>query len=926
MDDHYRDLNDFLRKHKASKDDIITHTRIGNIGSVSEKEGKIKSVFPGKYSIPDDKLDIFYKLYNRHVFINKNHEYLTEKQRTDGKGPLLIDLDFRFDPSVTERLYDDSHITDLCDKYTDIMQKYLLFDDGDTIPCFVFQKPNVNTSDPKKTKDGLHILFGIQIDHTLQRMIRGDIIKEIDDVFEELPLTNDYEGVLDEGISKGDTNWQVYGSRKPDNEAYELIRHVDYIYNASAEDFQYNNKNLSTAKSIELLKCVSARQVHPVVAKIDDEYKELYDKLKPSKKKLKLVSKKRPRNAFTMHGIEDTIGNVNDIEGITAVIKELFDTLTDENYKLKEVHQYTMALPAKYYESYNEWIRVGWALHNCDYKLFWTWMLFSAKSDKFSFDDVPKYFDMWNEFKDEGVTERSIMYWLQADNPEEYYKIRDQTVEHFMFLSVKNKGAEWSVATVIYQLWKNRYRCASIKYGIWYEYKDNRWVQLECGGSLRNNISKILARKYGNISSNFIECTNKDELSEKEYEEKKAVAAKMSDLCVYLQKTQFKNNVLKEAATIFYEEDPHFMNRLDSKKHLIGFKNGVFDFEKKEFRRGLPEDYISLSTKMKYIPIDRTNEKHVTIIQEINDFMASLFPDENIRKYMWEHLASVLIGGNKPQTFNIYNGSGRNGKSKLVELMTLIFGEYKGVVPITLVTSSRQSIGGLSPEVAQLKGKRYAVMQEPKKGDRLNDGIMKELTGEDPIQARALYQDAMTFVPQFKLVVSTNNLFDIGTNDDGTWRRIRKVDFESKFVDNPNPTEESPFEFKIDRDIDRRFAEWKYVFMSMLIEIACETDGNVTDCPRVKEASEDYRKSQNYMAEFMGEKIRKGTETSRIKKTELYEEFKQWYQINYGKNVPKGREIYDQMDKKYGKYKNGWQGYVIIYEEDEVEEIEDDSD
>ena len=195
-----------------------------------------------------------------------------------------------------------------------------------------------------------------------------------------------------------------------------------------------------------------------------------------------------------------------------------------------------MALPCKYYDNYNEWLRVGWALINCNYKMFWTWILFSSKSDKFSFDDVPKYFEMWNNFKSEGFTESSIMYWAMKDNPDEYYKIRDQTVEHFMFISAKSK-AEWDVGNVIYQLWKNKYRCASIKFGLWYEYKNHRWVEMDSGCSLRNNISKVLARKYGSMSTRFIDSSNKEELTDDEHAERKGFAAKMSELCVHLKKT-----------------------------------------------------------------------------------------------------------------------------------------------------------------------------------------------------------------------------------------------------------------------------------------------------------------------------------------------------------------------------------------------------
>ena len=118
------------------------------------------------------------------------------------------------------------------------------------------------------------------------------------------------------------------------------------------------------------------------------------------------------------------------------------------------------------------------------------------------------------------------------------------------------------------------------------------------------------------------------------------------------------------------------------------------------------------------------------------------------------------VGTALNQTFNNYLGGGRNGKSVLVSLMSKTLGEYKGELPLTaVVTQRRVGVGGLSPEILKLKGKRYAVMQEPTKGVKLNEGIMKELTGGDTIQARGLYSESEVFEPQFNLVVCTNNLF-----------------------------------------------------------------------------------------------------------------------------------------------------------------------
>ena len=106
---------------------------------------------------------------------------------------------------------------------------------------------------------------------------------------------------------------------------------------------------------------------------------------------------------------------------------------------------------------------------------------------------------------------------------------------------------------------------------------------------------------------------------------------------------------------------------------------------------------------------------------------------------------------------------------------------------LPIVTPKRTSVGGLAPEIAALKGARYVMMQEPKKGDVMNEGILKQLvSGLDAITARIPYHESpVNFYPQFKLGVCTNTLLEIHAQDHGTWRRIRVVPFMSLFTENP---------------------------------------------------------------------------------------------------------------------------------------------
>ena len=219
-------------------------------------------------------------------------------------------------------------------------------------------------------------------------------------------------------------------------------------------------------------------------------------------------------------------------------------------------------------------------------------------------------------------------------------------------------------------------------------------------------------------------------------------------------------------------------------------------------------------------------------------------------------------------------------------------------------------------------------MQEPSKGDRLNDGVLKSLTGGDMVQANPKYMDPIEFMPQFKLIVCTNNLFEVPTNDDGTWRRIRLCNFVSKFVEKPSE-DKTKFEFQVDYEIDKKFNDWKEVMMAKLVEIASRTQGKVMDCEIVMEASNSYRRDQDYLMQFIKAKLIEKTEEEmegsqgmrKIQQRELSNEFKSWYEENHGKSVPKTKELVGFLEKNYG---DKWMyRFKILYEYGDDEDDEE---
>jgi len=958
-------LVDFLRKHQIKKDDNeqkqSTNTRIA--------DAKL-SIYGGNYHIPDDKYEQFLNLYYRDVLSKNGNEYFTEVQLDE--GPIVVDLDLKYGMEIKERQHTNDHIQDLVECLLDIIKDIYQLDDESKIPVYVLEKTKINILAEKKiVKDGIHMIIGVNADKTVRRMFRERAIKKVAEIWADLPITNvnGWDDVFDEGVSSGHTNWQLFGSRKPNHEAYQLTYIYEAKYDPSDGEISMPRLSLRAFNIADNIQSLSVRYRNHPTFLLKSSFIEEYNQYKNFRggNLVSNVKTKPTNNNFTDFELSDInsyvskITNANELE---FVLNMFLDKITTNDYELKEAFLYTMTLPEQYYVtpgSFDKWIRVGWVLKHISNKLLIVWIAFSAQDKNFNYADIPELCNKWKKFdgsKQQGLQKRSLMYWSKQDANEKYKKVHEESVDYFleqtisgtgMSVNVGNNkkqkalGGDFDIARVLYQMYKDRFVCTSVKSNTWYEFKKHRWVEIDSGTTLRKLISTELREIYNkkavgslnrimnlanNVPSVNVDTDENNNMTEEE-EKKKTKQNRTTyilEICARLSRTSDKKNIMTEAKELFY--DGTFMNKLDTNPYLLCFKNGVVDFKEKCYRDGRPEDFISMSTNINYKPLDFINDKE--IIDSCTDFLHKLFPEKELFDYMYDHLASTLIGTSSNQTFNMYIGKGRNGKSALVTLMGKVLGEYQCVVPSTMITEGRAKVGSVSPEVLQLKGKRYGVIQEPSKDEKINEGVMKQLTsGNDAIQARGLYKsEATTFIPQMKLVLCSNYMMKVGSNDYGTWRRIRVVPYKSKFDENPVSNDpENPYQYKLDPKIDENFDNWKEIFASMLVQRVFETNGIVKDCPIVLAASNEYRASQDYISEYIRDKIVKDP-NGKIKKTALNIDFSSWYMETYGnRGTPSPKDVHEYMDKQFGTQKNqAWTGVRIRYNERDDLNIPEDED
>jgi phage/plasmid-associated DNA primase len=161
--------------------------------------------------------------------------------------------------------------------------------------------------------------------------------------------------------------------------------------------------------------------------------------------------------------------------------------------------------------------------------------------------------------------------------------------------------------------------------------------------------------------------------------------------------------------------------------------------------------------------------------------------------------------------------------------------------------------------------------------------------------------------------MTTNELPEIKSIDGGTWRRIRVVDFMSKFVENPDPS--NPYEFKLDTTLKDKISQWAPAFVSYLIHIYTtmyDIPNKDPEPAEVRASTDQYRKEQDLYREFYDTCFEISNEKKDgIKKRELYPIFKDWFKKDHGNEpAPKSKAVIEYFDKVLKlKYSNTY-GYI----------------
>ena len=872
----------FLQSRYAQKDDqghsIFTHTSLG------EPKG---SFFIEPQDVPE-----LHRLIIDSVYTQKKPVYLSEKPIS--VKIITIDIDLKYPLDISTRQHSEKHILELLRLYTEAIQLYLAVPPGEPIDAYVFQRTGPY-SDRGNMKDGIHIMYpGLRCHTDIQHLIRSYVLKHSDRWIKNpecgvLPVKNANDDIIDLSVIARN-NWLLYSCTKPGRLPYLL----EGIYRTDAGGaFE---KILPVVDHLEFINLLSIhRNEQPEIGIRPDQAHLLQEVNKPKPRIFK------PKNQVDL------------AKGLKATVEdEGRKNISEDAKKLVKLLGRWRA------EDYHTWLEVGWCLYNINSGLKDTWIEFSRQSDKYVEGDCER----WHTFEKGNLNIGSLHRWARNDDADPkkgtYNQVRSEMLQSCIIHSLG--GATQDVARVVYEMFKHQYVCVDAKGKKWAEFANHSWKITEEGISLKKKLGKEVLDEYISLVTEFhtkTKATEDEDLRENYQQRAKALSEityKLRDIC-------FKEKLMKEAILLFH--DSTFEESLDMNPYLLGMSNGIYDLKQGVFRDGRPEDRVSLCTNIDFPDVDEIDVQHelsdVPEIEAIFTFMKQVMPDPGRRRYFWMSLASYLKGLNSEERFHLWDGAGGNGKSKILELFEAALGDYCFKLPINLLTQKRGQSGAATPELSLAGSKRFGSFQEPDEGARINVGLLKELSGNDKLYTRKLYGEATIMKPMFSLVLLCNHIPKAPADDEGTWRRLVRMKFESDFVD-PSITNLGKNQFHKNIYLSQEFPKWAPYFFAILTEFykIYAKDGLVMP-DIVKMDTNLYRKDCDGSAVFVEDFLERA-EGANLQLEEAYSNYADWFAGEFNEKAPSRREFKTYMDKKLKvKYstngKPGWAGFRIKHVE-----------
>jgi putative DNA primase/helicase len=280
-------------------------------------------------------------------------------------------------------------------------------------------------------------------------------------------------------------------------------------------------------------------------------------------------------------------------------------------------------------------------------------------------------------------------------------------------------------------------------------------------------------------------------------------------------------------------------------------------------------------------------------------FLTEIFGgDKELIRYIQKAVGYSLTGLTQEHCAFFLYGTGRNGKSTFLDIITEMLGDHAvNIQPETIML--KQTSGGPTSDIARLKGARLVTTSEPNEGARINEGLLKQLTGGDKVTAALKYENEFEYTPEFKLWMCTNHRPFIRGTDVGIWSRIHLIPFG---VQIPEEKMDRQLKFKLRKELPGILA---WAVDGCLL---WQREG-LRPPESVMAAGREYKTEMDVLASFLDECCDEGGE---VAAGELFRAYTGWAQQGNEYQMS-GTKFGREMVKRYPKRRSGAWYYTGVH-------------
>lgn len=317
--------------------------------------------------------------------------------------------------------------------------------------------------------------------------------------------------------------------------------------------------------------------------------------------------------------------------------------------------------------------------------------------------------------------------------------------------------------------------------------------------------------------------------------------AEFFKFCAISQRAVMVRNMVSLA-----QSDPRVvvgMTDLDKLTHLLGVGNGVVDLHTGKL---LPPDQAYRVTTITAVEFDPA-AKCPLFERTVADVF---FGDADMIGFFQRLVGYSLLGKPDEDVLAIPYGSGSNGKSTVLGAIRDALGEHAKMASADTFLSSGAAggnAGAAREDVLRLRGARFVYVSEPDEGSELREGLIKSMTGGEPLPARGLYSKTTVEVaPTWVAFMPTNHRPIVKGDDHAIWRRLLPVPFTRNFDQDLTLTK--------DPDRAEKLAAEAAGILAWCVRGALAYQKNGLQPPAaVRKARDDYKSDMDLLGEWLDE-------------------------------------------------------------------------